>query len=78
MAWQYTLQKELWYFTFGNGSILRNNFVVVPGTYDEARTKIAERYGNKWAFQYSQKDFEGQPEKYGLTEVEFGTENKDR
>jgi hypothetical protein len=28
-----------------------------------------ERFGDKWSMQYSEKDFEGQVEEYGLKEI---------
>jgi hypothetical protein len=35
----------------------------------QARKFTAEIFGKDWAFIYSAKDFVGQPEKYGLTEL---------
>lgn len=62
-----------WYFTFGFNHPFRNYYVTLYNmTHEQAREKMIETYGMKWAFQYSSEDFEGQPEKYGLAEIEFG------
>lgn len=59
-----------WYFTFMQKQVdLANKFVCFEGTFYEAREKMVKQYGDQWAFQYSEKDFAGQPEMYGLKEI---------
>lgn len=64
-----------WVFTFGadhvdpeTGESLRNTFVRIPGTFDEARATMVLRFGWKWAFQYSSETHAGVA-KYGLREL---------
>lgn len=64
-----------WIFTFGfdhfaeDGTTLRNRFVRIHGTYDEARAEMFRLFGRKWAFQYASEDEAGVV-KYGLTRYE--------
>lgn len=62
--------SECWYFTFmlGQGD-LGFKFVKIEGTYAQARKKMVQEFGTRWGFQYSEKDFAGQAEKYGLSEL---------
>lgn len=65
------------YFTFGMGYNLRNSYVVVEAenhqqariAFQEARAKIDSMGGRLYAFSYTETEFAGQVEKYGLTEV---------
>lgn len=41
------------YFTFGSAHAHPNGAVAIFGTYEEARAKMFDLYGNKWAFQYT-------------------------
>lgn len=71
------LKPELpqpWFFTFGFNSSFRNCYVRVVGTYSEARAKMFETYGKRWAFQYSAMQFMSQIQRFDLREVDFGTE----
>ena len=62
--------KEKYYFTFCSDDEENcNHYVVFEGTYDEARKQMVDRFGTHWAFQYSEEDFAGQAEEYGLTRV---------
>ena len=46
------------YFTFGFGTDKANCYtVIMANTYGEAREKMVERWGTKWAFQYSEEDW---------------------
>jgi hypothetical protein len=64
---------EKWYFTFSCDidDPHRNGYHVIetPSAL-VARALMMERFGKKWAFQYSEKEFEGQIEKYNLHEVQ--------
>lgn len=45
-------KKDWWVFTFGCGHTYAGYYVKIKGTYAEAREKMVEKYGIKWAFQY--------------------------
>jgi len=47
-----------WIFTFGGGQLHEGMYVKIKGTYLSARKEMVERYGNKWAFQYSEEEWE--------------------
>ena len=64
--------EETWVFTFAWGSTKRKNYVRIPGDFDSARDKMMSVYGKKWAFQYTEKEFEHQVEAYALTEIKLG------
>lgn len=45
-----------YYFTFmQKQTLLKNKFVVIEGTYQEAREIMVANFGDKWAFQYDEK-----------------------
>jgi len=51
---------EKWYFTFGCGSDdpHRNCYTVIEAKdYADARKEMIRRFGVKWAFQYSEKQW---------------------
>ena len=51
--------KEQWYvFTFGCGQKFGGHYVRIWGTYNSARKKMFEEYGDEWSFQYTEEDFE--------------------
>ena len=66
------------YFTFGTGTAYRSVYVEVeveeddfqlhlwPEAEDIAREAMYETHGKKWAFQYTEGEFAGQVERYGL------------
>ena len=62
-------ETEDWFFTFGQGHHYPNRFVRIHGTMESARAEMCRRYGNKWAMQYDAPQFDGQAERYGLTEA---------
>lgn len=47
-------KRQCWIFTFGVGQEHEGFYVKIYGTHDEARKKMIEKYGTKWAFQYSE------------------------
>lgn len=64
------------YFTFGQGQKLKDNYVKIEAPdRRQARDAMVNAYGMRWAFDYSEKEFDGQPEEFRLTEVPIGTEN---
>lgn len=50
--------NEYWIFTFGVGQAHAHKYVKIYGTYEEARKKMFEAYGDRWAFQYSEKQWQ--------------------
>jgi hypothetical protein len=64
------MNKQTWYFTFGSGQEYPDRYVKFTGGFNEARKKMFRRFGNRWAFQYSEEAFDGQAERWGLTELE--------
>ena len=62
-------KRENWYFTFCQSDEKRNGYAKFYGTVGESRQQMVDIWGTYWAFQYSEKDFEGQVEAYGLYEV---------
>lgn len=49
--------KQYWIFTFGCGQEHEGKYVKIWGTFGEAREKMFEKYGDKWAFQYTEKEW---------------------
>ena len=47
--------SEYWMFTFGSGQKHAGYYVKIRGTFDEARRKMFDKYGEEWGFQYSEK-----------------------
>jgi len=64
-----------YYFTFGFGQVHQNGFHVIEAENGFiAREEMFRKFGNKWAFQYSEltwydSDGLSQQEKYNLHEV---------
>ena len=56
-----------WFFTFTQGSPEHRNYLEIIGTQELARRAMFSLFGTAWAFQYPLKDFQSQPEEYGLT-----------
>ena len=53
------MEEEKWYvFTFGCGQKNEGHYVLFYGTYEEARKKMVERFGNEWAFQYTKEEWD--------------------
>jgi hypothetical protein len=72
--------EQEWFFTFGfdhvhpvTGESLANCYTTIMGDIDQTRALMAERFGNKWAFQYPSREAAG-VEKYGLKYVEYPDE----
>lgn len=47
-----------WIFTFGCGHEHAGKYVKIHGTFSEARQKMFDKYGEDWAFQYSEENWE--------------------
>lgn len=51
-------RPEWWIFTFGCGQEHEGKYVRIHGTFEEARRKMFREYGDRWAFQYSQEEWD--------------------
>lgn len=51
------MNNEYWIFTFGSGQQHAGYYVKIRGTFDEARAKMFEKYGEDWSFQYSEEEW---------------------
>ena len=51
------IPEQTWYFTFGCGQENAGKYVKIKGTYESARQKMFDRFGDKWAFQYSENEW---------------------
>lgn len=47
-----------WIFTFGCDNINKGHFVRIHGTFSGAREKMCEKFGDKWASQYSEEEWD--------------------
>lgn len=50
--------EQYWIFTFGVGQENGGKYVRIKGTYREAREKMCNKYGDKWAFQYPEEEWD--------------------
>lgn len=77
-----TSKKEEWIFTFGSGMPLAGYCVRIEGDYAEARLKMCEKFGTRWAFQYSAEEWEDWERRRPIwvpaeIEIPFEEENND-
>jgi len=68
------LTSNKYAFTFGYQHInsfrsLRNRYVVIEGSFSEARKKLIEIRGSNWAFQYPFEEFLPQIKEFKLVEI---------
>lgn len=49
--------SEEWYFTFLTHHEHSHRYVKIYGTYGHARERMFKKFGDKWAVQYSEKNF---------------------
>lgn len=66
-------EEPCYIFTFGYGHEHAGYYVKVYGSYNTARRKMWEKYGDAWAFQYSYDEWQEQVLKGLATEVELET-----
>ena len=57
-----------WWFTFGSNHVHPNGYVVIEGSFSEARAEMYKRYDREWLMQYPDAEEAG-VKKYGLCEV---------
>jgi hypothetical protein len=81
LAFLYELSQEPYvefqnfYFTFGVGDEENSKHFIkfAASSYNEAREMMLKRFGNKWAFQYTEKEWfrEGTPQdkRYGYQQI---------
>ena len=55
--------SEYYIFTFGQGQEHAGKYVKIYGSYNDAREKMFDRYGEKWAFQYSAEEWKAWEER---------------
>lgn len=64
-------EEMQWYiFTFGSGQKYAGHYVKFFGTYNTAREQMVMQYGDKWAFQYSQREWNRLVKRYGASNME--------
>ena len=49
--------EKWWYFTFGVNQPNAGKYVKIYGTYNAARNLMFDKFGDKWAFQYPEKEW---------------------
>lgn len=66
--------ERYWIFTFGGGQPHAGKYVKIRGTHNQARKKMFEKYGDRWGFQYSEKEWkemEEDPNRHWTMETEL-------
>lgn len=62
---------EDFFFTFGSADVRARQYVRITARDEsDARELMFKEYGKKWGFCYDARRFDGQVEKYGLTELQ--------
>ncbi len=59
-----------WCFTFCGYHTHHTGYVIIRGTWTEARTKMFDEFGTHWGFQYTSKE-EAEVDRWGLKEVKI-------
>ena len=49
--------KQWWVFTFGYGQTHQGCYVMIYGTYSEARARMFDKYGREWCGQYTEEQW---------------------
>jgi hypothetical protein len=62
-------QVHDWVFTFGEGQAHRGRYVVIAGTFDDARAEAYRRFGRLWSRQYASREDAGVA-RFGLVPLE--------
>ena len=53
------MEERKWYiFTFGVGHVHAGMYVRIYGSYSEARDTMFSLFGDKWAFQYTEENWQ--------------------
>ena len=52
------MTSEQWYFTFGARQEFEGYYVVIPGSFADARVRMVQKYGIAWSGQYTAQQFE--------------------
>lgn len=68
-GWRPATPVKSWYFTFGAGHENAQKYVVIKGTYLDARREMFERFGQKWSHQYASAEDAGVT-RWGLEKLE--------
>ena len=64
----YSLEQD-WIFTFGCGQEHAGHYVKIFGTFDSARDEMIKRFGDRWCWQYSAKEYFAEPERHDEVEL---------
>lgn len=63
--------KQRFFFTFMQKQATKDCYVEIRAATEEvAREEMHRRHGDQWAFCYTEKDFEGQAERFGLQKLQ--------
>lgn len=63
-------QNKNYYFTFMNKQSFKKKYVRINAANEgEAREAMFAHFGDKWMTSYTEDKFEGQAERWGLTEL---------
>jgi len=52
-----TKKQQNWYFTFGSGQAHDGCYISFSGTREKTRKRMFDAFGEKWSFQYSEKQW---------------------
>jgi len=63
------MKEQNYYFTFCGHHLQARNYVKIFGTYESTRIEMCKRYGDKWGFQYEEKEADEAVHKWGLKEI---------
>lgn len=73
------MPEQTWFFTFGSGHKYPNGYVRFTGTdLWDARDKMCERFGSRWAFQYTEEEFPKIAERWRMYEVIIDENGEER
>ena len=69
-------EPKWYYFTFGHGQPNAGHYVKIFGTYGGAREKMFAKYDKRWAFQYSEEEWDAWVKKATHEGVEYMIEKE--
>jgi hypothetical protein len=70
IKFRWSKEMEKFYITYGYNTHQRNNYSVLEANdYADAHQKAVAATGGKFAFCYTERDFSGSAEEYGLSEI---------
>ena len=69
------MEEQNWIFTFGFNQKHEGYYCIIFGSYENARDRMVEKFGDKWAFQYPSKEAAGVKE-FNLKELKWVSNKK--